>query len=80
MLDKDTLSRLDQLEIFVGKYRRDDLGPTDFWDGFNALAGAIDTRAFADDAEPELRERYTAILANADVAGFMVPPVLYDER
>ena len=74
MLDQDILSRLDELETFVGKYGSEDLDATDFWDGFHAIAGPIETAAFADDADPELRERYTAILAVADERGFMVPP------
>lgn len=73
MLHQDTLARLDELERFVGKYDRDALEPTDFWDGFHAIAGTIESRAFADDCDPELRERYTAILAVADERGFMVP-------
>lgn len=78
MLDKDTLVRLEELETFVGKYGSDDLEPTDFWDGFHAIAGPIECRAFADDCDPELRERYTAILAVADERGFMVPEELTD--
>lgn len=73
-MDKDTATRLDQLETFVGTYKRDELDPTDFWDGFFALAGPLDQLAFADDADEELRERYCAILACADESGFMVPP------
>lgn len=73
MLDADTLKRLDELETFVGAYGRDDLDPTDFWDGFYAIARPLDALAFADEAHPELRERYTAILGVADERGFMAP-------
>lgn len=72
MLDKDTLERLDELERFVGEYSSENLSATDFWDGFWAVAHTLDERAFADDAEPELRERYTNILAVADERGFMM--------
>jgi hypothetical protein len=44
-----------------------------FWKGFQEIARDLDREAFADDAEPDLRERYTSLLANADEAGFVVP-------
>lgn len=77
ILDVDTSQRLDELKVFVGRYRREDLSATDFWDGFWALAGDLDARAFSDEVEPELRERYSEILAMADDAGFMVPSEFY---
>lgn len=73
ILDAETSQRLDELKGFVSRYRREDLSATDFWDGFWALVGDLDARAFSENVEPELRERYTEILAMADDAGFMVP-------
>lgn len=71
MMDADTLKRLDELEAYVGRYGSDDIDATNFWDGFHAIAGPLEAMAFADDAEAELRERYTAILGVADERGFM---------
>ena len=73
MLDGDTAKRLDQLEVYVGWYGSDDIDATNFWDGFWAIAGPVDAMAFAEEAEPELRERYTAILGVADERGFLAP-------
>ena len=72
-LDADTEKRLEQLENFVATYGRGELEPTDFWDGFHAIAGPLDDMAFSDDADPASRERYTAILSIADELGFMAP-------
>jgi len=47
--------------------------PADFWRGFEEISGDLDRDAFADDADDELLERYTSLLANADEAGFVVP-------
>ena len=64
--------RLAQLEAYVveatGK------SPVEFWQGFEEIAADLDTEVFADDADGELVERYTSLLANADEAGFAVPP------
>ena len=47
--------------------------PADFWRGFEELSGDLDSDAFADDADDELLERCTSLLANADETGFVVP-------
>ena len=65
--------RLDALERYVFEFERGERSNSEFWEGFDALAGDLCQWAFADEAEPELRERYCAILANADDMGFAVP-------
>jgi len=64
--------RLAKLEAYVveatGK------SPVEFWRGFEEVSGHLDREAFAADADAELLERYTSLLANADEAGFAVPP------
>jgi hypothetical protein len=45
----------------------------EFWRAFDALAGDLGARAFADDADGDLREAWCEVLANADDAGFAVP-------
>lgn len=63
--------RLAKLEAYVveatGK------SPVEFWQGFEEISADLDTEVFADDADGELVERYTSLLANADEAGFAVP-------
>lgn len=66
-------ARLETLERYVFQFERGTRSNREFWTGFDALAGDLCQRAFADEAEPELRERYCAILASADDMGFAVP-------
>lgn len=61
------------LDAYVTRFERSGKTARDFWTGFDAIEGDLGKLAFSDDAEPELRERFTAILANADDAGFAVP-------
>jgi hypothetical protein len=73
----DRERRLELLEAYVVK--GSGKSPQEFWVGFQDLASDLDLEAFAEDAEPELRERYTALLANADEAGFVVPEEAMEE-
>lgn len=66
-------ARLQALERYVFEFERGERSNSEFWMGFDALAGNLCQWAFADEAEPELRERYCAILANADDMGYAVP-------
>ncbi|AXA84466.1 hypothetical protein DCD74_11885 [Lysobacter oculi] len=72
MMTPDQECRLVKLEAYVveaaGK------SPGEFWRGFDDLAGDLGEEAYADDADGELIERYTSLLANADEGGFAVPP------
>lgn len=72
-MDTDIAKRLDQLELYVGRYCSDDIDATNFWDGFDAIAGPVDALAFADDSDPDIRERYLACLGVADERGFTGP-------
>ena len=76
MITSDQEARLQQLEIYVveatGKTARL------FWEGFHAIADDLDKQVFTDDADAELVERYTNLLANADDAGFVVPDEAMD--
>ena len=66
-------ARLQALERYVFQFDRGERSNSEFWTGFDALARDLCQCAFADEAEPELRERYCAILANADDMGYAVP-------
>lgn len=72
MITLNQEDRLVKLEAYVvqaaGK------SPAEFWRGFEDVSGDLDREAFADCADAELLERYTSLLANADEAGFAVPP------
>lgn len=71
MITPDQEERLVKLEAYVveatGK------SPAQFWQGFDEVSDNLDGEAFAKDADDELLERYTSLLANADEAGFVVP-------
>ena len=73
MLSQELTNRLDALDAYVIQFNRAEGSARDFWAGFEAIEGDLGERAFAEDAEPELRERFTEILANADDAGFAAP-------
>lgn len=45
----------------------------DFWAGWDAIAGNLVDQVWAEDADPELREAFTGLLAIADDAGWAVP-------
>jgi len=45
----------------------------DFWAEWDALAGNLAEQVWSDDADPELREAYTDLLASADDGGWGVP-------
>jgi hypothetical protein len=45
----------------------------DFWAGWDALAGDLADQAWAEDADPWLREAFTDLLSMADDAGWAVP-------
>jgi len=76
-MTQDQERRLVLLEAYVvettGK------SPNEFWQGFHTLSEDLDQEAFSDDADAVLLERYTALLANADEAGFMVPDEAMEE-
>lgn len=68
----DLHARLETLSEYVDRFPRSGT-PAEFWAGFEALEGDLGSQAFADDVEPEVRERFCEILANADDAGWAVP-------
>lgn len=70
---------LEALSSFVIGYQRTGRTRRQFWEEFHARAAAFDADAFADDADPDLRERYFEILADADDAGYSVPDDRLDE-
>lgn len=72
-MNADIAKRLDELELYVGRYGSDDIDATNFWDGFYAIAGPVDAMAFNDDPDPGIRERYLACLGVADERGFVGP-------
>lgn len=45
----------------------------EFWAGWNAIAGDLAQHVWADDADADLREAFTALLSAADSAGWDVP-------
>lgn len=45
----------------------------DFWVGWDAIAGDLTDQVWAENADPELREAFTDLLAMADDAGWAVP-------
>jgi hypothetical protein len=45
----------------------------DFWAGWDRIAGDLCQQVWADDADPDVREAYTDLLADADDAGWAVP-------
>lgn len=71
MITPDQECRLVKLETYVVAA---DKSPAEFWRGFDELAGDLGREAYAGDADGELIERYTSVLANADEGGLAVPP------
>lgn len=71
MITPDQEERLVKLEAYVveaaGK------SPAEFWRGFEEISSELERDVFADNADGELLERYTCLLANADEGGFVVP-------
>lgn len=61
------------LQAFVVEAHKKQMDPAQFWIELAKLAEGVDERAYADDADPELREAFTEVLAHADDAGFAVP-------
>lgn len=45
----------------------------DFWAGWDAIAGDLVDEVWSDNADPDLRETFTDLLASADDAGWAVP-------
>lgn len=64
--------RLSQLSKYLSEVDPD-TSQSDFWAGWDAISGDLCKRVWADDADPELREAYTDLLACADDAGWAVP-------
>lgn len=75
----DHARRLEALDAFVLSFERQGRTRRQFWEQFHSLAAGLGDEAFADVADPELRERYCEILANADDAGFTCPDDRLDE-
>ncbi len=78
MISQDLQGQLDALDAYVSQFDRAKTA-REFWVGFEAIEGDLGERAFAADADPELLEQFTAILANADEAGFAVPAAMLDD-
>ena len=72
MISQDLQDRLNALGAYIGQFDRTKTA-REFWAGFEAIEGDLGEQAFASDSDPELLEQFTAILANADEAGFAVP-------
>ena len=72
MITPEQEDRLVKLEAYV--VEATSKSPVEFWHGFEQVSGHLDREAFAEDADAELLESYTSLLANADEAGFAVPP------
>ena len=72
MITPDQECRLVKLEAYV--VTAADKSPAEFWCDFDELAGDLGREAYAVDADGDLIERYTSLLANADEGGFAVPP------
>lgn len=72
-MDTNIAKHLDELELYAGRYGSDDVDATNFRDGFHSIAGPVDALAFADDPDPDVRERYIACLGVADERGFTGP-------
>ena len=62
-----------KLHAFVIEAQKKQMDPPQFWIEFAALSEGVDERAYLDDADPELRDAFTGVLAHADDAGFAVP-------
>lgn len=75
----DHARQLDALETLVRSFDRHGKSRRQFWDEFEALAGDMEQLAFAADADPELSNRYTDILAMADDAGYAGPDDQLDD-
>lgn len=71
MIPPEQEDRLVRLKAYV--VEASGKSPAEFWRGFHELAGDLGREAYADDADGELLERYTCLLANADEGGFVVP-------
>lgn len=80
MLDPEITKRLDELQAFSRNFKRQGRTRNEFWKEFAALAGDLETAAFSEEADPELRVRYVDILADADDAGLAGPPDIMDAR
>jgi hypothetical protein len=72
MLKADALA-IARLQDFVASASTRQMDPSQFWIEFSGMADGIDTRAYEDDADPELREAFRQVLAGANDAGFAVP-------
>ncbi|TDK30975.1 hypothetical protein [Luteimonas terrae] len=46
---------------------------TEFWAGWDRIAGDLVDQVWSDDADLELREHFTDLLASPDDAGWAVP-------
>lgn len=79
MLSPADAATIEALHRHVHTFERAGKSAADFWDTFASIEGDLGTRAFSDDAKPELRERYCEVLANADDAGYAVPDEVMGE-
>ena len=64
--------RLSELATYLAKTGHDTTH-ADFWAGWDAIAGDLVDEVWSDNADPELREAFTDLLASADDAGWAVP-------
>lgn len=64
--------RLDTLSHYLARTDHS-TSHADFWAGWDAIAGELTDQVWAYDADPELRETFTDLLAMADDAGWAVP-------
>jgi hypothetical protein len=59
----DHTYQLDALESLVRSFDRHGKSRRQFWEEFGDVAGDLEQLAFAADADPELADRYTDLLA-----------------
>lgn len=64
--------RLDALARYLAS-SGSETPPEAFWKGWDAIAGDLAQQVWSDDADPDLREAFTDLLASADDAGWGVP-------
>lgn len=65
--------RLEQLADYIADTDSATQSHAEFWAGWDAIAGDLAQQVWADDADAELREAFTALLGAADSAGWDVP-------
>lgn len=79
MVTDEQDTRLRELWEWVLAYQPEGKTRRQFWDAFDAQAGDLRKLAWADDADPELRERWVDVLSLADDRGLDGPEEIQDD-